>query len=75
MRFLEDGPADLDRARAAVAAWRELNPLGSADQLVIDLAGRFRPECGPVLRALLLAADRHRARVTTGVPVAAREHR
>ena len=33
MRFREDKPADLERARTAVAQWREQNPAGTQDQL------------------------------------------
>lgn len=34
MRFREDSLADLARARAAVAAWREQNPTGTGEELV-----------------------------------------
>jgi len=64
--FREDNPEDLDRARTAVAAWREQNPAGTAEQLLADLGGHFRQDCGPVLRAVLFLADRHRARDITG---------
>ena len=37
MRYREDKPEDLDRARAAVAAWREQNPAGTEDQLLAAL--------------------------------------
>ncbi len=67
MRFREDNPADLERARAAVAAWRDQNPAGTGDQLVAALGPGFHPDYGPVLRAVLFAADRHRAREVTGV--------
>ncbi len=67
MRFREDNPADLDRARAAVAAWREQNPAGTDEQLIAALGRQFHPDYGPVLRAVLFAADRHQARQITGV--------
>ncbi len=67
MRFREDKPEDLDRARAAVAAWREQNPAGTAGQLVAALGGQFHRDYGPVLRAVLFAVDRGRARRITGV--------
>jgi hypothetical protein len=67
VRFRENNPADLDRARAAVAAWREQNPAGTAGQLTAALGGQFHRDYGPVLRAVLFAADRHRARAVTGV--------
>ncbi len=70
MRFREDSPEDLARARAAVAAWREQNPAGTAGQLVAALGGQFHRDYGPVLCAVLFAVDRHRARITTGIPVA-----
>jgi len=66
MRYREDKPGDLDRARAAVAAWRGQNPEGTAEQLVADIGCQFHPDYGVVLRALLFAADRHQARVITG---------
>lgn len=67
MRFREDKPEDLERARAEVAAWRERNPQGTADQLVADLCGRFHRDYGPVLRSVLCTIDKHAARVVTGI--------
>jgi hypothetical protein len=61
MRYREDKPEDLDRARAAVAAWREQHPQGTDEQLVADLGSQFHPDYGVVLHALLFAADRHQA--------------
>ncbi len=61
MRFREDKPADLERARAAVAEWREQNPAGTEEQLIEALGSGFHPEYGPVLRAALFAVDRDRA--------------
>jgi hypothetical protein len=69
VRFREDSPKELARARAAVTAWREQNPGGTAGQLTTELGSQFHPDYGPVLRAVLFAVDRHRARVTTGIPV------
>ena len=71
MRFREDNPEDLERARGGVAAWRDQNPEGTADQLVAALGAGFHRDYGPVLRALLFAADRHRARAVTGITGAA----
>jgi len=68
VRFREDNPEDLERARGGVAAWRDQNPEGTADQLVAALGAGFHRDYGPVLRALLFAADRHRARAVTGIP-------
>ncbi len=68
MRFRDDSPQELARARAEVARWRQENPQGSADQLVIDLIGQFHPDYGPVLRAMLFALERRQARIITGIP-------
>ena len=59
MRFRDDHPADLDRARAAVAEWRAQHPAGTDDQLTADLGPQFHPGYGPVLRAVLFTLDRH----------------
>ena len=71
MRFRENRPADLARARSAVTAWRERHPQASAAQLVADLGGQFHPDYGVVLRAVLFAVDRHQAREITGVTAGA----
>ncbi len=60
MRFREDKPADLERARTAVAEWREQNPAGTADQLTAALGSQFPSGYGPVLRGMLFALDRAR---------------
>ena len=65
MRYREDKPGDLERARAAVAEWREQNPAGTGEQLIEALGSDFHPEYGPVLRAALFAVDRDRAGSTT----------
>ncbi len=72
MRFRENKPEDLDRARAEVAAWRERTPQGTADQLVAELGGRFHKDYGPLLRAVLFTVDRHAARTITGITGAPR---
>ena len=64
MRFREDHPADLDRARTAVAQWREQNPAGTQDQLLAALSPQFHPDYTPVLRAVLFTHDRQ----TTAIP-------
>jgi len=66
VRFREDSPQELARARAAVAAWRDQNPGGTSEDLVAAISHQFHPDYGVVLRALLFAADRHQARVITG---------
>ena len=67
MRFRDDNPADLVRARSAVTAWRDQNPAGMGDELVAAVGRQFHPDYGVVLRAVLLAVDRHRAREVTGI--------
>ena len=57
MRFREDKAADLERARAAVAEWREQNPAGTQDQLTAALSAQFHPDYGPLLRAVLFTLD------------------
>ena len=41
MRFREDTPAELEKARTAVASWRDLNPAGNAEQLIAAIGHRF----------------------------------
>lgn len=67
MTFREDNPADLDRARAAVAAWRERNPAGTGEELIAALGYQFHRDYAVVLRAVLFAVDKHGARNVTGV--------
>lgn len=67
MRFRDDTPADLVRARTAVTAWRDQNPAGTGDELVSAVGGQFHQDYGVVLRAMLFAVDRHRAREVTGI--------
>ena len=67
MRFRDERPGDLDRARAAVAAWRESHPAGTADDLVVAIGPACHPEWAVVLRGVLFALDRHRARAITGI--------
>jgi hypothetical protein len=67
VRFRDDTPADLARARTAVTAWRDQNPAGTGDELVSVVGRQFHPDYGVVLRAVLFAVDRHRAREVTGI--------
>ena len=67
MRFRDDSPADLTRARTAVTAWRDQNPAGTVDELVAVVGRQFHRDYGVVLRAVLFAVDRHRAREVTGI--------
>ena len=69
MKYREDKPGGLDRARAAVAAGREQHPQGTDEQLVVDLGSQFHPDYGVVRRAVLFAVDSHGAKSTTGVSI------
>jgi hypothetical protein len=69
MRFRDDRPKDLDRARAAVTTWRDENPAGTPEHLIAALGRQFHRDYGVVLRGLLFATDRHRAREITGIGV------
>ena len=66
MRFRDDNPAELARARTGVASWRDQNPAGSAEELTAAIGHRFHRDYDVVLRAMLFAADRRRARQVTG---------
>jgi hypothetical protein len=57
MRFREDNAAEHDRARAAVAEWREAHPGGTVDQLVADIGPQFHRGYTVVLRGLFFAAQ------------------
>ena len=57
MRYRQDSPEELARARTAVAQWRDQNPEGTP----AELGDQFAPDYGPVLRGMLFAADRRRA--------------
>jgi hypothetical protein len=61
VRFRDDRPEDLDRARAAVSEWRDGHPEGSREQMLAALGPRFPPEYAIVLRGVLFAVDRNRA--------------
>ena len=67
MRFRDDNPADLARARSAVTAWRDQNPAETGAELVAAVGRQFHPDYGAVLRAVLSALGRHRAREVTGI--------
>jgi hypothetical protein len=72
MRFRDERPADLDRARAAVAAWRVQNLEGTPEDLIAAVGCQFHPDYAIVLRGVLFAVDRHRATAVTGQPTAGR---
>ena len=66
MRFRDDNPAELARARTAIAGWRDQNPVGNAEELIAAIGHRFQRDYDVVLCAMLFAVDRHRARQVTG---------
>jgi hypothetical protein len=67
VRFREDKPEDLMRARREVAVWRARNPAGTPSQLVADLGPGFHADYAPVLRSVLFIVDRQQARQVTGI--------
>ncbi len=73
VRYREDTPELLARARAAVAGWRGQNPAGTGEELVAAIGHQFHPDYGVVLRALRFAVDRHQARQVTGIPTEERQ--
>jgi len=73
VRFREDRPEDLERARAAVADWRDRNPAGTGEELLAAIGHQFHQDYAVVLRAVLFAVDRHRARQVTGIPAEERQ--
>jgi hypothetical protein len=66
MRFRDERPADVDRARAAAAAWRDQNPEGTPEDLIAAVGCQFHRDYAVVLRGVLFTVDRHRARQITG---------
>lgn len=66
MRFQEDSPGDLIRARAVVTAWRDQNPAGTGEELVAAVGHEFHRDYGVVLRAVLFGVDRHTAHQVIG---------
>ena len=69
MRYRDDKPETLERARTAVAAWREQHPDGTYEQLVYDLGPDFPDGYGPVLRSVLFSIELHQAKIATGVSI------
>jgi len=67
VRFRDDDPADLTRACTAVTVWPDQNPAGTGDELVAAIGRQFHLDYSVVLRAVLFAVDRHRARQVTGI--------
>ena len=67
MRYRDDTPELLARARTTVTDWRDQNPAGTGEELVAAIGDQFHRDYGVVLRALLFVVDRHRARQVTGI--------
>jgi hypothetical protein len=57
MRFREDTPQELERARKAVAEWREAHPEGTAAEMVAAIGGQFHPHYAVALRGILYRID------------------
>ncbi|HET9974200.1 MAG TPA: hypothetical protein VFQ68_38615 [Streptosporangiaceae bacterium] len=74
-RWRDENPEELDRLRTTVREWREANPDGHPDEMVAALAGQFRADWEPVLRATLFRTDLRDAHVTTGITIIAGEDR
>jgi hypothetical protein len=75
MRFREDKPEDRERARQIVREWRAANPQGTVEQMLLAVGPQFHKDYAPVLRIQLYLADRHTAKVTTGIVAAPRTGR
>ena len=69
MRYREDNPADLARARAAVTAWRDQNPTATDQEMLAAIGRQYHRDYAVVLSAVLFAVDRHRARQVTGLAI------
>jgi hypothetical protein len=67
MRFRDEKLTDLDRARAEVGGWRDANPEGTREEMLAALGPEFDPDYAVVLRGVLGAVDRDRARRVTGI--------
>lgn len=68
VRYHEDTEEELVRARAAVTTWRNRNPAGTGEEPLAAVGDQFYRDYGVVLRAVLFAVDRHRARQVTEIP-------
>ena len=68
VRYREDTPGELARARTAVAAWRDRNPAGTGEEMIAATGHQFHRDYGVVLRVVLSTVDRHRARQVTDIP-------
>ena len=73
MRYREDAAGELARAWVAVAAGRDRNPAGTGEDLIATIGCQVHQDYGGVLRAVLFAVDRHRARQVTGIPAMERQ--
>jgi hypothetical protein len=75
VRFREDKPEDLERARQAVAQWRAQNPAGTAEEMLAALGGQFHLDYAPVLRSVLFRSELDGAEIATGISIIAGEDR
>jgi hypothetical protein len=71
VRYRDDKPEYLVRARAVVAAWRGQHQQGTYEQMVADLGPDFPEGYAPVLRSVLFVIERHEAKIVTGVTITA----
>jgi hypothetical protein len=74
-KWRDENPEELDRLRGAVKAWRDENPEGTGDEMVTELAGKFRSDWEPVLRAVLFRLDLPGVDVAAGISITAGENR
>jgi hypothetical protein len=68
VRYREDTPGELARARATVAAWRNRNPTGTGEEMLAATGRQFHQDYSVVLRTVLFAVDRRLVRQVTGIP-------
>jgi hypothetical protein len=71
VRFREDKPEDLDRARTKVREWRAKNPKGTVEEMLAALGGQFHKDYAPVLRSVLFRDEMDGAEIATGISIIA----
>jgi hypothetical protein len=69
VRFREQKPEDLERARTKVREWRAENPEGTAEEMLAALAGQFHKDYAPVLRSVLFRGDLDGAEIAAGISI------
>jgi hypothetical protein len=60
MRFREDTPEELNRARKAVAEWRAAHLDGTAAEMITAIGDQFHPHYAVALRGILYRVDEER---------------